>query len=112
MSFLTQDLTANQKSDLVNHINPWYVQMMNVFVLSWSLSTLERDIVALVKVETRGIKKLVIQNCFCMSRDKVVWESVCWKGGKLKKCVGGLKSDLDGKVNYEIVIHCLSEQKN
>lgn len=47
-----------------------------------------------------------------MSRDKVVWESVCWKGGKLKKCVGGLKSDLDGKVNDEIVIHCLSEQKN
>lgn len=35
---------------------------------------------------------MVIKNYFGMNRDKVDWESVGWKGGKLEEGVGGLKS--------------------
>lgn len=39
-----------------------------------------------------------------MNRDKVDWESVGWKGGKLEEGVGGLKSQTQmGKLIMELL---------
>ena len=56
---------------------------------------------------------MVIQDYFCMNRDKIDWESVGWAGGEAEgRCRRSKITDLHGKVSEGIVIQCLSEQKN
>lgn len=46
---------------------------------------------------------MVIQNYFGTNRDKIDWQSVGWKWGKLKEDVGGLKSTYMEKLIRELL---------
>lgn len=74
---------------------------------------LGKDTVTLIKVERRGIKK-VGERKLLLCEQKQSRLGVCGLEGKETegKCGRSKITDLDGKVNYGIVIPCLSEQKN
>lgn len=69
-----------------------------------------KDTVALVKVERRGIKK-VGDTELLLYEQRQYRPGICGLEGREAegRYERSKMTDLDGKVNYGIVIHCLSE---